>query len=161
MITFTKVALPYGWLGNMSPHPIEYLDHRWRTSEALFQALRFPLTPEGIAIREAIREKRSPMSAKWVATGHRAQMIVGPTSAQDLENMRLVLRLKVEQHPELGERLRETGDEEIVEDCTRHQRGRALFWGKALRNGQWAGEGWLGQLWMEMRTEARRAAGAQ
>jgi predicted ATP-grasp superfamily ATP-dependent carboligase len=40
-ITFTKTSLPFGWLGNMAPYPIEYLEKTWRTAEALFQALRF------------------------------------------------------------------------------------------------------------------------
>lgn len=26
LITFTKVALPYGWLGNMSPYPVSQGD---------------------------------------------------------------------------------------------------------------------------------------
>jgi predicted NAD-dependent protein-ADP-ribosyltransferase YbiA (DUF1768 family) len=41
IITFTKVNLPFGWMGNMSPYPINYMDKTWRTTEALFQALRF------------------------------------------------------------------------------------------------------------------------
>ena len=41
IISFSKVALPYGWLGNMAPYPIIYEGKRWRTIEALFQSLRF------------------------------------------------------------------------------------------------------------------------
>jgi len=37
MIAFKKVKDPYGWLGNMSPHPIG----EFRTAEHLFQATRF------------------------------------------------------------------------------------------------------------------------
>ena len=40
-ISFTKVSLPFGWLGNMSPFPILYEGKEWKTTEALFQALRF------------------------------------------------------------------------------------------------------------------------
>ena len=40
-IAFTKVKLPYGWLGNMSPYPIKFGDDTYLTTEALFQALRF------------------------------------------------------------------------------------------------------------------------
>lgn len=40
VIAFTKVNLPYGWLSNMSPHPLDF-GGTWRTSEALFQSLRF------------------------------------------------------------------------------------------------------------------------
>lgn len=52
VITFTKVALPYGWLGNMSPHPIVVAGKTWKTAESLFQALRFA---EDDPVREEIR----------------------------------------------------------------------------------------------------------
>lgn len=59
-IAFSKVREPHGWMGNMSPHPLEMFGKSWRTSEALFQAMRF--TDE--APREEIRSKTSPMAAK-------------------------------------------------------------------------------------------------
>ena len=37
IIAFTKVALPFGWLGNMAPYPVTYGGKAWRTTEALFQ----------------------------------------------------------------------------------------------------------------------------
>ena len=39
-IWFTKVNLPYGWLGNMAPYPVLHDGCRWLTTEALFQAMR-------------------------------------------------------------------------------------------------------------------------
>jgi predicted NAD-dependent protein-ADP-ribosyltransferase YbiA (DUF1768 family) len=41
VIGFTKVDLPYGWMGNMAAYPLKYENKVWLTSEALFQALRF------------------------------------------------------------------------------------------------------------------------
>ena len=67
-------------------------------------------------------------------------MVVEPLSQQDLDNMRLCLRLKVEQHPELARRLVDTKEEFIVEDCTKRQRGSGLFWG-AARDGVPRSEG--------------------
>jgi predicted NAD-dependent protein-ADP-ribosyltransferase YbiA (DUF1768 family) len=127
-IIIRKVKDEYGWLGNMSPFPVEHLGNLWRTSEALFQALRF----DDAAIRAKIRDQKSPMSAKMAAKKHRAEMIVEPMSAADLENMRLCLRLKVDQHSELREMLLQTGDALIIEDCSNRQRGSGLFWGAAL-----------------------------
>ena len=52
-IGFTKVSLPYGWLGNMSPHGI--IDENgvsWRTAEAKFQSMRF----DDEAIKEKLRQ---------------------------------------------------------------------------------------------------------
>ena len=69
IIAFTKVALPFGWLGNMAPYPVTYGGKAWRTTEALFQALRF----EDESIREAIRQEKSPMAAKLVAKRHKSR----------------------------------------------------------------------------------------
>jgi len=149
MIAFTKVALPYGEFGNMSPHRITYEGKRYKTAEALFQALRF----EDEEIREAIRTSLSPMTAKWTATKYRDKMVVEPRTEQDLENMRMVLRLKMDQNPQVKCLLLGTKDDEIVEDCTNRPRGKAKFWGAALVDGQWLGENWLGRLLMELRTQ--------
>ncbi len=149
MITFTKVALPYGWLGNMSPHPIQYQGREWRTSEALFQALRF--APEDI-IRDEIRSMVSPMSAKMVAKHYREKMVVVPQGPEDLNNMRRCLVLKASQWPVIEQDLLDTKDELLVEDCTRRPRGSGPFWGMVqMPDGVWKGENVLGRLWMEVR----------
>jgi len=146
-IVIGKVKEEGGCWGNMAPFPIEHEGKRWLTTEALFQAMRF--SDEGI--REAIRSEKSPMGAKMKAKKHKAAMVVEPMSDQDLENMRLCLKLKVEQHPELRAALIESGDAFMVEDCTKRQRGSGMFWGAALIDGEWNGQNWLGKLWMELR----------
>ena len=146
-IIIGKVKDEGGCWGNMAPFPIEYDGELWLTSEALFQAMRF----DDIDIRSAIRNEKSPMGAKMKAKKHKAQMVVEPMSDADLANMRLCLRLKIEQHPELHQMLIESGDAFIVEDCTRRQRGSGLFWGAAFVGGNWVGQNWLGKLWMELR----------
>ena len=147
-ISFTKVKLPFGWLGNMSPYPIETFGKTWRTSEALFQALRF----DSNEIREEIRSQKSPMAAKLKAKKHRDLMYVKPLSETDIQNMRFCIILKVQQHDDLLQMLLETGDARIIEDCTnRGRRGSNLFWG-AIKNGdKWEGTNTLGILWMEIR----------
>jgi ribA/ribD-fused uncharacterized protein len=149
IITFTKVSAPYGWLGNMSPHKIEHLGRTWRTAEALFQALRF----SDVDIQEAIRAERSPMAAKFVAKARKGQMVIEPGCPQDLDNMRLVLRLKIAQHQDLGANLLATGTATIIEDCTKR---KASIWGAKLVDGTWQGESILGKLWMELRDELNR-----
>jgi ribA/ribD-fused uncharacterized protein len=152
-IAFTKVKLPFGWLGNMSPFPIMHNNILWLSSEALFQALRF----EDDTIREEIRSQKSPMTAKMVAKKHRSSQVVEPMSEKDLDNMRLCLKLKVEQHPQVKENLLKTNDAQIIEDVTnRGRRGSNLFWGAFNNNGEWEGENWLGRLWMELRSEIRQ-----
>ena len=153
VIVIGKVKDEGGCWGNMAPFPVEYEGKRWLTTEALFQALRF----EDEEIREAIRNEKSPMGAKMKAKKNKAEMVVEPMSDADLENMVLVLRLKIEQHPELREMLLESGEAFMVEDCTKRQRGSGLFWGAALLDGKWVGQNWLGELWMELREEVMSA----
>jgi len=149
-IAFTKVKLPYGWLGNMAPFSISFGGVVWRTSEALFQARRFA---DSDPIRKLIQQQESPMAAKMLAKAHRSSMVIAPQSAEDLALMADVLRLKIEAHPRLREALLATGDEEIIEDCTARQYGSGLFWGAARRaGGSWFGENHLGRLWMSLRT---------
>lgn len=149
MIAFTKVDLPFGELGNMSPHRITYEGKRYKTAEALFQALRF----EDEEIREELRSLASPMAVKMRTKKYREQMVVEPRSQQDLENMRLVLRLKVDQNPEVKRILLATKNDEIVEDCTKRPRGSGKFWGMALVDTEWHGDNVLGKLLMELRYE--------
>lgn len=153
IIAFRSISGLHGWLGNMSPHSIFHAGKVWRTTEALFQSLRF----DDEFIHEEIRRQKSPMGAKFVAKRFKARMVVVPRSEEDLANMELVLRLKLEQHPELVERQLETGKSQIIEDCTRRPHGSGLFWGAALQNGRWLGENRLGQLWMRLREELRLA----
>ena len=143
IISFTKAS----WLGNMSPYPVTYQGKVYRTAEALFQALRF----SDVSIAEEIRNNKSPMGAKFVAKRHAARMTVTPCSEQDVRNMDTVLRLKLEQHPDLLARLQATGNDLIVEDVTKRAHGRNLFWGAALKDGVWVGDNVLGKLWMKLR----------
>lgn len=148
--TFTKVSLPNGWLGNMAPYPVVYDGVTWKTTEHLFQALRFT-DPN---IREDIRLIPSPMGAKLYAKSRPDAMAIQPLSEQDLDNMRLCLRLKLEQHPTLKTSLLATGTSLIIEDVTARQNrpGNHLFWGMGLQSdGTWKGQNTLGNLWMELR----------
>ena len=149
MISFTKVSLPYGWLGNMSAFPIQYDGKVWRTSEALFQALRF----DDDDIKEIIRNERSPMGAKMKSKKYASQMSVEPMSDIDVENMKLCLRLKIESHPELKDELYKTKNQIIVEDIGKRNGERHSFWGAKIINGEIVGNNILGQIWMELRNE--------
>jgi predicted NAD-dependent protein-ADP-ribosyltransferase YbiA (DUF1768 family) len=144
-IVIRKVREPYGWLGNMSPHSIG----SWRTAEHAFQALRFADISD---VRALIMKATSPMAAKAIVKLHAHEMIVQPRSDQDVANMRRVLRLKLEQHAPLLEKLRATGSRRIVEDCTARANESGLFWGAARQaDGSWQGTNMLGLLWMELR----------
>jgi ribA/ribD-fused uncharacterized protein len=145
-----KVKEEFGWMSNMSNHGIVYAGEQYRSAEALFQSLRFD-EPE---IQAEIRAQHNPMSAKITARSYDEWMTTTRCSDVDLDHMRMVLRLKLEQHPELLEKLLATGAAKIVEDCTNRQHGSGLFWGAARQiDDTWQGENWLGRLWMELRAE--------
>ncbi len=157
-ISFTKVSLPYGWLGNMSPHKVTYKGEVWRTTEALFQALRFN-DPD---IQKEIRDEKSPMGAKLKAkgimkrlkeSGDTSKIAVTPLSDEDLKNMEMCVNLKVAQHPDLLKELLKTGDLPIYEDvASRGKRGSNLFWGALIENDVWVGQSHLGKIWEKVRT---------
>ena len=160
MIAFTSVKKPYGWMGNTAPYPVSYGGDEFRTTEALFQAMRF--APGGelskvpyplVAIVDQIRREKSPMGAKMFAKSKSNAMLIPECGAQDVSNMRVCLRLKLAQHPELMPMLLATGDAHIIEDVTARPRGNALFWGAANTLKGWEGKNVLGLMWEEMRQE--------
>lgn len=136
----------------MAPFPIKYKDKEWRTTEALFQALRF----DSELIQEQIRAEKSPMGAKLKAKGIISEMVVKQLSTEDVDNMRLCVRLKLEQHEYLKKELLETGELPIYEDVTkRGDKGSNLFWGAMLVGDEWVGKNILGKIWMEFREELK------
>ena len=149
MIGFNKTKEKYGWLGNMAAYPIQYNGVMWKTSEALFQAMRF----DDEEIISQIRQEKSPMGAKMYAKKNKDMMIIAPMSDQDVENMSLCLSLKFEQHKELSKMLKATGSEIIYEDISsRKSKGNSLFWGAYLENGVLIGKNTLGRLLMKLRS---------
>jgi len=68
-IVFRKTREDYGGLSNMAGgYPLLVNDVRILTSEALYQACRFPHLPE---VQRLIIEQKSPMAAKMKSKSHR------------------------------------------------------------------------------------------
>lgn len=149
VIEFTKVDMPWGWLGNMYASPIKFNGKNWLTSEALFQALRF----DDEEIREIIRGEKSPMGAKMKAKGNKSKMVIEPMSERDIENMKMVVRLKFEQNEVLKSKLKLSGEHVIVENIGVRNGERHLFWGMKKVNGEWIGNNMMGKILMEIRKE--------
>ena len=172
VIAFTKVRGPGGWMSNMSPHQVVYTASpplvTCRTAEHLFQARRIDPDLRGPPVFIVLAE-RSPMSAKLkfkalVAEG--LELKIEPWSEDDLANMRLVVGLKLDQHPDLREQLSATGEGTLIEDTTRRVRPDQ-FWGAvsvprgtahawdASDGTWWIGKNWLGRIWMDERSSGR------
>lgn len=152
MITFTKVKLQYGWMGNMSPHSITDKDIVYPTAEHHFQLARLP---KSHPVRYRVLATRSPMAAKLLVRTHSDDFIIGPLGKTDINNMRRTLKLKFSQWLTLRDELVDTSPELIVEDVTMRQtRGTAMFWGGVPTSPtSYRGENMLGKLLMELRKD--------
>jgi type I restriction enzyme S subunit len=150
---FRKTNELFGGLSNMAGgYPIVINGVKLRTSEALYQACRFPHLPD---VQEAIIGERSPMAAKMRGKPFRSQ------SRQDWDEvrvsvMRWSIRVKLLQNwSRFSALLEDTGDRPIVE----HSR-RDRYWGAvALNDEELEGQNVLGRLLMELREIARELEG--
>jgi ribA/ribD-fused uncharacterized protein len=137
----------------MSAHPVEFNGTIFRTCEALFQYRRFEGHPQ---VQTDILNCPSPMGAKMIARRERALLNrtgIWDYDDSDRELMKQCLRLKLEHYPDLQQKLIDTANATIIEDCTTHNREAARIWGAVRVDCKWVGQNILGQLWMELRTE--------
>lgn len=149
-VVFLKTAESYGGLSNMaSGFPLSVNGLRILTSEALYQACRFPHRPD---LQRLIIAQRSPMTAKMKGEPHLHD------SRPDWDRVRVVvmrwcLCVKLAQHwKTFGELLRSAGDRPIVEQSWKND-----FWGaKPADDGTLRGVNALGRLLMELRELVQR-----
>lgn len=146
---FKKTKEAFGGLSNMAAgFPLEINGTSILTSEALYQACRFPHLPD---VQRMIINEKSPMTAKMVGKPYRSQ------SREDFEEvkvniMRWCLRVKLAQNfTEFSKLLMSTGNKPIVEDSHKD-----TFWG-AVRDKKdeniLRGVNALGRLLMELRQQ--------
>lgn len=147
---FRKTNEPFGGLSNMAPgFPLVVNNTRIRTSEALYQACRFPSRSD---VQRQIIADRSPMNAKM-----RSKPFRGDTRPDwDLvrvQVMRWCLRVKLAQNwQKFGNLLLSTGESPIVEKKLR----RTDFWASTEQpDGTLVGMNVLGRLLMELREQLR------
>lgn len=148
-VVFLKTNERFGGLSNMAPgFPLRVNGVRIRTSEALYQACRFPHMPE---VQQLIIGENSPMTAKMRSKPYRR------VSRHDwdfvrVKIMRWCLRVKLAQNwREFGRLLLATGDRPIVEQSRKDD-----FWGaKVAEDGTLVGMNVLGRLLMELREQLK------
>lgn len=151
-IVFLKTNERFGGLSNMAPgFPLLVNDIRIRTSEALYQACRFPHMPE---VQHLIIEQTSPMTAKMRSKPFRKQSR-GDWDSVRIKIMRWCIRVKLAQNwYEFGRLLLATGDRPIVEQSNKDD-----FWGaKVTEDGTLVGMNVLGRLLMELREQLKADA---
>ena len=147
---FRKNKDKWGGFSNMaSDFPLVVGGVTIGSSEALFQAMKFPHAPD--VQRRILAERSSFQVAK---IGRSRQYTPRPDWREvRVAVMRWALRVKLAQHWErFGALLQASGALDIVEDSSRDD-----FWGaKPIGGGLLAGENRLGRLLMELRDELRR-----
>ena len=144
VVVFRKTTEAFGGLSNMAGgYPLVVNGIEIKTSEALYQACRFPHLPD---VQAMIIAEASPMTAKMKSKPFRSQ------SRHDWEQvkttvMRWCLRVKLAQHYEkFSQLLLATEDKPIVEESNKDS-----YWGAKPINDQLIGQNILGRLLMELR----------
>ena len=145
-ISFRKTNEEFGGLSNMaSGYPIVINNIYIRTSEALYQAIRFSDYPE---IQKEIIEQKSPMSAKMVSKKYRKEKTRMDWDIRRVAIMKWCLRVKLVQNLDtFSTLLKKTEDNYIVEESRKDK-----FWGaQRIDNKILKGTNGLGRLLMELR----------
>ena len=148
-VVFLKTKERFGGLSNMAPgFPLEVNHIRIRTSEALYQACRFPHLPD---VQRWIIAERSPMTAKMRSKPFRKESR-SDWDAVRVKTMRWCLRVKLAQNwREFGRLLLAAGDRPIIEQSRKDD-----FWGaKVADDGTLIGMNVLGRLLMELREQLK------
>lgn len=149
-VVFLKTDEPFGGLSNMAGgYPMRVNGIRILTSEALYQACRFPHLPE---VQRMIIGENSPMTAKMRSKPYRKD------SRRDWDHvrvriMRWCLRMKLASNwSSFSELLLRTGNRPIVEQSRKDE-----FWGaKVVGDGSTlVGMNVLGRLLMELREQVK------
>jgi len=146
-VVFCKTKEDFGGYSNMcAGYPLVVNGIEILTSEALYQAFRFPKYPE---IQQAIIAQKSPMKAKMKTKPHRKKCNRPDWDACHILLMRWCLRVKLLQNWEKFSALLLASDSRaIVEKSTKGDK----FWGAVLTEvGTLVGQNYMGRLLMELR----------
>ncbi len=148
-IVFRKTNEAFGGLSNMAPgFPMHILGIKIRTSEALYQACRYPHLPD---VQRMILNETSPMTAKMRSKPFRDQSRADWDDVR-VKIMRWCLRVKlIYNWEQFSKLIISTGEREIVEESAKD-----AYWGaKVCGNQELVGENVLGRLIMELRTKIK------
>lgn len=146
VVVVHKTKDDFGGLSNMAGgFPLLINGVRIPTTEALYQACRFPSLPE---VQREIIAQHSPMTAKMKSKPHR-ELTRGDWDSVKFKVMRWCLRVKLAQHySEFARLLLATKDRPIVELSRKDD-----YWGTKLQRDEetLVGQNVLGRLLMALR----------
>ena len=147
-IAIRKVKESWGILGNFAPTPI-FIEHvTFKTSELLFQLMKFR---DEEAVLALFHSNNPKMAAKHFEKTHRREdwgrMIV--------DAMKYCLTQKYEQSEEFRLTLQSSVGKFIVEDQTSFPKKTPDTWGTKLVKDEYVGPNLLGRLLMELRDNGK------
>jgi ribA/ribD-fused uncharacterized protein len=131
----------YYVFNNFSAHAVEFENKLYPTCEHAYQAKKCT-SHKG---KDEIRKARSPAHAKILANEVYRDERDPDWEDKKVAIMEKILRAKLAQHSEVAWALKQSGQEDIVEDSPTD-----YFWGEGA-NG--SGRNMLGKLWMKLRKE--------
>jgi ribA/ribD-fused uncharacterized protein len=139
-----KTKDAFGGLSNMaSGYPIQIYETCFKTSEALYQACKFPWHPD---IQREIAAMKSPMTAKMKAIKN-SEFIRKDWDKIKVPIMRWSLNMKLcYNYEKFSALLLSTGNKAIVEYSEKD-----IYWGARKEKDQLIGTNALGRLLMELR----------
>ena len=147
-VAIRKVKEPWGILGNFASIPIIIYKVSFKTSEQLFQLMKFKDAEPVLAVYQANNPK---MTAKhWEKTHRRedwGKIIV--------DAMKFCLTKKYEQSEDFRKELERSKGKYIVEDQTSFPKKTPDTWGVKQQGDNYVGPNLLGRLLMELRDNGK------
>ena len=147
-VAIRKVKEPWGIFGNFAPTPIILNGVTFKTSELLFQLMKFKEAEPILAVYNANNPK---MTAKhWEKTHRRedwGRMIV--------DAMKFCITQKFEQSEEFRKELERSKGKYIVEDQSSFPKKTPDTWGVKQQGNDFIGPNLLGRLLMELRKNGK------
>ena len=143
-VAIRKVKEPWGILGNFAPTPIIIDKVEFKTSELLFQLMKFTDKEPILAIYNANNPK---MTAKHWEKTHRR----GDWGKIIVDAMKFCFTKKYEQCEVFRQELENSKGKFIVEDQTSFRKKTPDTWGVKLQGDNFVGPNLLGRLLMELR----------
>ena len=147
-VAIRKVKEPWGIFGNFAPTPIIINGVTFKTSELLFQLMKFKEAEPVLAVYNANNPK---MTAKhWEKTHRRedwGRMIV--------DAMKFCITQKFEQNEDFRKELERSKGKYIVEDQTSFPKKSPDTWGVKQQGSDFVGPNLLGRILMELRKNGK------
>ena len=147
-VTIHKVSEPWGIFGNFARTPIVIDEVMFKTSEQLFQLMKFKDKEPVLAVYNANNPKMT--TKHWEKTHRRSdwgQMVV--------DAMKFCLTKKFEQSEDFRAELERSRGKFIVEDQTSFTKKTPDTWGVKQHGDNFEGPNLLGRLLMELRDNGK------